>query len=351
MSIVLATSGCEDIGTEPGGPEGLRLLGLKGMQVVSLRYDAPYLYSCTAQNGVWRWDGRAMHTWQYLGLGDSSLGHYSDVGALDIDVLGDTLLVAYNGYGANPSRSGQTLVAIWRSTDRGQSWHAGDRGIPETLIPLEGNVITSVRRSPHVPGVVIGAFGTTLYRSTDGGNWWQLIYGRRGVFLNEGIVRWNSHRPGEVWDAGMTSIFSPFTLCMSQYGSSFKLSVDYNALGFGTDGTVADIAFDANDADRIYAATSYGPISSTDGGYHWEARKMILPDSGSVSALLSHPSLPLALFLAGTSAYYSSDGGATIRVIGQIPDQYIFCIQFDPSSSRLFLGSSSGVYEMPFSGG
>lgn len=348
ISIVitlLLQSGCKDNGVGPIGGE--KFTNFEGKLPLQMALADPYLYVCAASDGVWRRDIRSMTPWEFLGLRDTSLGRYSNVGALDIDVLGDTVLIAYNG--AAPHVVLDSTVGIWHSTDKGSTWSRFDRGIPETIdFRVEGNLITDVKRSPHVPTNVVAVFQDVLYKSTNSGYDWVLTQGRRGMILNWGKVKWNPNRAGEVWNFGETAIFSPFLIRLSNFGSTRDLEVDFTALGFPSDGRVFDLAFDRRNVNIVYAATSNGVIKTTDGGYTWLTNVIKLPNNESVYEIASHPLLDSVLYLAGSKGMYvTRDGGQTAELIGKVERGFIESFALDIQGNQLFVGTArDGIYAL-----
>jgi hypothetical protein len=235
--------GCRDSSTGPLQGE-LEFLGFDDKFALRMVWTDPYLYICAGSDGVWRRDMQNKTNWEYLGLRDTSLGRYTNVGALDIDIYQDDILVAYNN--SSPYIEPENTVGIWRSIDGGKSWIRSDTGIPESITdPYEHNVITSLQRSPHLPNILIGWIDPTMYRSTNGGSQWTMLFGQRGVVSGIGSVRWNPYQPGEVWTFGEAGLFYPYCFSTQNYGLGPKTSVNFDKLGFPSDGAVYDVAFDA----------------------------------------------------------------------------------------------------------
>jgi hypothetical protein len=345
---------CKDNVTEPINTT-LEFVGFEDKFALRMVLDEPNLYVCAGSDGVWRRDIRSMSEWQYLGLRDTSLGKYGNVGALDIDVSGDDILVAYNG--STPHVNFNNTIAVWRSTNGGMDWFRSDSGIPETIDSLlEQNIFTSLQRSPHQPNIVIGCIESTSYRSTNGGSYWTLLAGRRGVILNEGYVRWHPFRPGEVWFFGEASLFYPYCYSLQNYGADPKTGVNFDSLGFPSDGAVYDVAFDAGNADIVYAATSQGVIMTADGGYTWRNNAISLQDNGFVFRMAYHPSIRGVLYLAGGKRIYVTyntwfNQGKIGKMIGEIERGFISSILLDTLGDQLFIGTiGEGVYTLKING-
>lgn len=322
--------------------------GIDDKLVTKLVYEKPYLYAGAAANGVWRRNMEKMTDWEYLGLADTSLGNWSNVGVVDLDIRGNDIIASYNSAvaGVDP----KTTVGIWRSKDGGRNWFRSDNGIPETITdPYESNVISTCRRSPDRPNVAIAVYSAAVYRSTDSGYQWSLIAGRRGIVGGDDHERWNPFQPGEIWGWGTSSVFQPYLGAAKDYGLSGKVGVDFFKLGFPSDQIVSDVAFDSGDPNIMHVATSQGLMKSTDGGYNWVVGKATIPDSGYVRFIVGHHYKPGVLFLSGyTSVYYSTDHGETMQVLSQVP-HVVESITIDEGGNRIFVGTSKGVYKISFS--
>lgn len=338
--MIILQFACKDGGTEPI-LEMPVLLGFEDKFALRMVLAEPYLYVCAGSNGVWRRDIRRMSEWQYLGLRDTSLGRYINVGALDMDVLGEDILVAYNG-GA-PHVIPESTVSVWRSTNGGTNWFRSDSGIPESITdPQEHNVINSLQRSPHTKQIGLAVYGPATYRSTDIGSSWQFS-GVRGVFVNIDHVRWHPFRAGEAWFFGETALFAPYLRAMRDYGLTPKTHANFDSLGFPSDATVNDIAFDAGNPEIVYAATSFGVIITTDGGYTWRRNAVNVPDNGFVFRMAYHPSIASVLYLAGGKRVYASrDGGIRTELIGEVEHGFITSLVLHIQGNQLFVGTTEG---------
>jgi hypothetical protein len=309
----------------------------------------PYLYVCAGSDGVWRRNIRKLMDWEYLGLKDTSLGKYTNVGALDIDVLGDDILVAYNGSAQHVEA--ESTISVWRSIDGGENWFRSDSGIPETIdFSVEHNLLTSLERSPHKDNIVISLINPAIYRSTNGATHWTLLSGERGVITGLGDVRWHPFRPGEVWFFGENALFAPYCFARKDYGLNSKTALNWDSLGFAYDGAVYDIAFDAGNPDIVYVTTSQGVVKTKDGGYTWQKNVINLPDNGYVFRTANHPSIPGVLYLAGgKGVYMTRDGGKTVHLVEEIEHGFITSLAFDPQYNKLFVGTTEGgIYGLKF---
>lgn len=347
LSMIILV-GCMTSSVEPK-LDKIEFLGFEDKFALRMVIAEPHLYVCAGSDGVWRRNIRVMSDWEYLGLRDTSLGKYTNVGVLDIDVLNQDILVAYKGLA--PGLIPDSVVSVWRSTNSGAEWFRSDTGILQSRQdPEEPNVINSLQRSPHQKATVIAVYGPAHYKSTDYGANWNFS-GIRGVFVNQDYVRWHPIKPGEVWFFGETSVFSPYCYAKSDYGITPKLSVNFDSLDFPSDAAVNDIAFDVN-VDIIHIATSYGIISTSNGGYTWQQNVVSLPDSGFVFRMAHHPSIGGLIYMAGGKRIYRTQkkvAGYTVNLIGEIDRGFITSLVYDLKFNKLFIGTTEGgIYALKF---
>lgn len=345
--LILSTiKSCKYSGTGPT-IYNWEFLGFEDKFALRLVLAETYLYVCAGSDGLWRRNiQNSVADWQYLGLADTSLGRYANVGVLDVDVKEQDILVAYNG--SAPHVVAESTVGIWRSIDAGRHWFRSDNGIPETIdFSLEHNIITSLQRSPHLQNIVISVISPAVYQSTDDGNNWRLIWGMRGVISGLERVVWHPFQAGEVWFFGETALFAPILCAVQNYGLKPKAGVNFDTLGFPSGGSVNDIAFDAGNPNIVYAVTSYGAIKTTDGGFTWQTGAVRIPDNGYAFCMAQHPTIPNRLFLAGGKhIYISSDGGENVKVLGKLSDCFIQSLALDVGGNKLFIGTTKGVYSL-----
>lgn len=276
-------------------------------------------------------------------MADASLGKNVNVGVLDMDVVGQDLLVAYNG--AAQHVEARNTVGIWRKTNGGQNWFRSDSGIPESIVdPFENNVINSLQKSPHRSEVVVAVYGSATYVSMDYGYHWQ-FQGARGVAVNTDYMRWHPYEPGEVWIFGETSVFAPYLRSRKDYGLTPKVGVNFKALGFPSGGTVTDVAFNIGNANIIYAATSNGLIRSPDGGYTWHLIEIRIPGGIFILRLVEDTKAAGGFILAGgTRIYYTSNGAQTINLLTDLgQERLIQALALDKDGRNLFAGTTRGV--------
>lgn len=354
--LIIIFAGCNSKIVEPNLYK-IEFLGFEDKFALRMVIEEPYLYVCAGSDGVWRQNIMVMSNWEYLGLKDTTLGKYTNVGALDIDVLTNDILIAYNGSTSKlppiPPISPSNIVSIWRSTNAGVTWFRSDTGIPESISDsLEFNILTSLQRSPHQKEIIISCYESTSYLSIDNGNTWKLLSGLRGVLLNFGAIRWHPFQPGEAWLFGVTALFEPYCFAISDYGKTPKVGVNFDIIGFPSDAAVYDIAFDADNFDIIHITTSYGIISTSDGGFTWRRNALKLPDSGFVFRMAHHPAIGGLIYMAGGKRIYRTQkkvAGYTVNLVGEIDRGFITSLVYDLKFNKLFIGTTEGgIYALKF---
>ncbi|OQY25938.1 MAG: hypothetical protein B6244_14555 [Candidatus Cloacimonetes bacterium 4572_55] len=317
-------------------------IGFEDKLAVAMDLEDPYLYVAAGSAGIWRRDIRSLTDWEYLGLADSILGHYLKVGATDLDVFGQDILVAFvkNNLGVDPD----STIGIWRSTTAGSNWFRSDSGIPETI--EDGfSIIEGIGRSPHNPAIVFSCLEGNIYKSTNGGNNWSMIRGEQGILLGQGYLEWHPYREGEAWFFGDDALFAAYLFSRRNYGDQHGGSVPwFEDIGFPSDSAVYDVGFDSGDPDIIYALTSMGLIKATDGGYDWQVGGFEFPD-GAAYNVLGDPLHPGITYFCGSNRlYYSNNGARDIYTLTEIDTGYVMTMLFDKSQREVIIGTTAGIY-------
>jgi hypothetical protein len=325
----------------------LQLIGFQDKYAIKLAWEEPYLYVCACDDGLWRRNLQQMTQWEYLGLADSSLGHFTNVGVLDVAVNGSMdIVVAYNMAveGVDPDSS----VAVWRSSDFGTTWQHSDAGIPESrLYPGEYSAVNALQQAPEDPNLIIAVYGPAIYRSTDRGMNWAFS-GAKGIFVNTDNIRWDPFRTDEVWTYGETSLFTGYLHKSTDAGITFGATPDFISLGIPSGYEVSSLAFDVADETRVFVATPYAVIRSTDHGESWQIAYGVIPNNGYASCIVEDPRRPHTLFLAGGGyVYYSSDGAVSADIIAELPQGHIYSLLLDQKNAKLIIGTNEGIFLLP----
>jgi photosystem II stability/assembly factor-like uncharacterized protein len=294
----------------------------------------------------------------------------------------------YAGTGeANPSGGGQTHFGdgLYRSTDDGQTWQPDGLG--------DSGAIGRIAVNPQNPNeVFVAATGSLqwvsgqrgLYRSTDGGNTWQLVLPPTNDKTGAVDVAVDPQNPNVVlaslWDRYRNSgaFFyggAGSGLYRSTDGGSTWTRLDNSNIAgsvcpWDPDGTGLDssaslgrigIAFAPSDGNRVYIQSSgaFGPDKgfyvSNDAGQTWtcSAGEPGDPNAGYewvFGRLWVDPADENHVFAADISLRESFDGGATWHnSSGPHADQH--AMAWDPNTPNLvYLGDDGGVYRSPANG-
>lgn len=149
---------------------------------------------------------------------------------------------------------------LHRSLDGGRSWETATDGLP--IGPLEQRIdsIALDRRNPERAWLCAA---TGLYRTTNGGAFWQVVDMGRWRDLRDVAV--SPHRSGHVVVAGTTGGMAPVPLVLvtSDDGASWtRADLDERV-------QPASQLFSGRGPERLLAGSNAGVLTSTDGGASW----------------------------------------------------------------------------------
>ena len=110
------------------------------------------------------------------------------------------------------------------------------------------------------------------------------------------------------------------------------------------DTTIEALAIDPATPTTLYSGTFNGVFKSTDGGAHWAVMNIGLSDA-TVRALVIDPATPATVY-AGTDGgvFQSTDGGATWRVMSSgLTNTFVRVIAIDPvNPTKVYVGTDGG---------
>jgi photosystem II stability/assembly factor-like uncharacterized protein len=250
-------------------------------------------------------------TWQRLSTPFEPMSIYLTCATIDRD---DNIYIAGNGNSYKP--------LIYRSSDGGQSWEI-------ISPPVDSGLVTSIHADNREGLYLRGPFG--IYRTIDTGRQWRRIFdgptndfkldhrGRLYAIVDSGVAE--STDRGDSWrlmfqnatDVAFNSfaVDSSGTIVAPAGGGLFRRSREISSWKEITDGIYSSVRCITSDSTgRTFAGTTgAGLFYSDNGGEQWlRTGQAILPDT--VSSILAFPD---GLVLAGTirGLYVSEDRGLT----------------------------------------
>lgn len=183
---------------------------------------------------------------------------------------------------------------IYSSNDGGVTWTSNSE--------MQGQSIRALTASPSDPKILIAGTLKGVYRSTDGGEHWQLISPAGSMELHE----------------------------------------------------VESIAIDPVDPQIIYAGTWHLPWKTVDGGEHWAGIKQGIIEDSDVFSIILDPKTPKVVYASACSGIYKSeDGGGKFQKIQGIPStaRRTRVLMQDPKNLNIvFAGTTEGLWRTVDSG-
>ena len=267
---------------------------------------------------------------------------------------------------------------IYVTTDGGFSWSEINNGL--TLKDIE--TITIDPKNSDV--IYAGTYGAGIFKSTNGGKTfvpkntglsearikkitidfqdsnllYAVLYGNAGIFRSEdGGKSWNEINSGiagsdkDIASFAIDPLDSSVLYAVTQsngkifksanYGDSWKeLSSKFSET------LINEILIDYTNSNIIYFATNKGIYKSEDKGATFRAKNSNFGDL-EVKMLVMHPKDPLMLYASTFSSglYKTTNGGdAWVSKSNGLPFYSVICIQINPKTSEVFLGTDKGIY-------
>lgn len=333
--------------------------------VVGIPGPSKTLFVAAAAGGIWKTNNNGI-TWRPV---------FDDKRVISMGMLAiapsDTQQV-WAGTGEPNSRNSiEPGGGIFKSTDGGLTWTA--KGLEKT------EAIGRIVVHPTNPNIVfVAALGATwrsnpergLYRTTDGGNTWQLVkfISDKAGFIDVAI---HPKDPNILFAASWERVRTPYSLKSGGPGSALWKSTDggttWNEVKGGgwPDGVKGRIGLDINlgnpnfiyamvegtavDASGNYEMPGRAPRDnglwrSTDGGATWTKMNSINVRPFYYSLVRSDPKNPERVYFSSTPLKVSDDGGRTSRDAAQgvhVDDHGIWIDPNDPE--RWVLANDGGI--------
>lgn len=339
IAAILYTTGCDQ--DEETALEDWEFLGFADKYALKLEIEGDFLYVAAGKAGLWKIDlDEESSPWVYCGLADPALELASSSGVLDVDVVGNEILVAYNDVHLD-----STDVGSFSSIDGGTSWARSDSGIASADFPY--SYLFSAQRSPLNPDIAL-AYNGAMFKSTNGGRSWH-AQTERGVIAQQLYLKWHSARGNICWFFGSGSFFGP-VLGYNDVSADTSRGFDMVKILEFVDNTCFDVTFDATDPDVVYVGTFRQMIKTEDYGDTWIVPLFEHPEGGFFKAVEGHPTIHnLVFFGGGRTLFMSRDGGETQESIETPNDTQIFDMIFDQKRDQLIISTENGVYASPLS--
>jgi photosystem II stability/assembly factor-like uncharacterized protein len=200
--------------------------------------------------------------------------------------------------------SKRILVGAWiLGSSEGGLYISNDGGVNwESEADMRGQSIRSLAAAPSDPKTLVAGTLTGVYRSTDGGERWQLI---------------------------------------SPVGSQEIHEVE-------------SVAIDPANPQIIYAGTWHLPWKTTDGGEHWTNIKQGVIDDSDVFSIIVDPKDPSVVYASACSGIYKSqNGGEKFQKVQGIPStaRRTRVLMQDPQNLNIvFAGTTEGLFRTGDSG-
>ncbi len=291
-------------------------LGLENKFIKRLRLFKPYLYACTASDGLFRKDIQSVSSsWQYMGFP----GNVSDV--LVNQENPEEILIA-----SQPSDNSEH--GIYKTIDGGNNWFVSDSGLGYDV-----NYYSHPEIFCQPPYILFTA--GYLARSSNFGDTWEVIH--RIGSVND--FRYHKKYNNILWIGGSNLFGGPILYFSNDSGTTW----DYDLLEtlVTGDDAIFSIAFDPNDPDVVYASMSKRIIKTTDGGSSWFT---IISYSGTgyIFSIVEDDSQSDRLFAAaGFTALETRDGGKNWFDLESSNGSGIVTMLYDSEDKALYIGTGS----------
>ncbi len=297
--------------------------------VIGIPNQPNVFYMGVNDGGVWKSTDFGQ-TWQPI-FDDQPTGSIGSIAIAPSDPN-----IIYGGSGEGLQRPDlSTGDGIYKSTDGGKTWqHLGLR---------DGQQIPAIAIDPHDPNRVFAAvlghpYGPNqergVFRSTDGGATWQkVLYKDENTGARD--VVFDPSNPRKIYAVLWASRQFPWESSANGPGSGIYVSNDggnnWRQLLLGLpawdDGLgPMSIGIAASNPRRMYARVEArrngGFYRSDDAGENWKRvsnEQRVVGRGGDTSAIRVDPRNPDVVYVANTSTYRSTDGGATFTAFKGAP--------------------------------
>ena len=332
LAFPILVLGCADDGPSRPPEKGWYFLGLEQHQVTGLELAWPYLYACTAREGLFR--ARVSRTnpkWHCLGLDEEWCN--------DVEVLADGAILV-----------GLTS-GLQRSDDNGLTWALSDSGIRG-----DGDRRCRVTCFASCAGAIFaGTDQCGLYKSTDNGLSWALIWGGPGFGYEHLQIQPHPADCALMFNVGYSARGFNALQVSRDSGETWQGPQEAELRGFSFPSAVA---VDPVDTDIAYVGTRGALFRTTDRGESWEV--VLRPPEGLWFAALAHDKeVSGHMFAAGNPyqraapstapyLYETLDAGQTLEIVETPVANPITHLLSDSSHRILFVATTGGIFKYAY---
>jgi photosystem II stability/assembly factor-like uncharacterized protein len=232
-----------------------------------------------------------------------------------------------------------TTRGVFKSTDGGASWHellaSPHVVLDRRVVGHTGTEVSALAVDSHDPRIVYAiASEHGLYKSTDGGNHWQLLGRSFGATSDTAALALDPQDPETVWAAAV-GLFKSVDGGLTWRSSGFEGS------------TVHAVVLDPNMPTHVYVGTEEGAFKSTNAGATWRALQGPV-DGVDVLALAIDPEHPENVFASTESGVFvSADAGSHWRRLGRhLPVRNYDALAIDTAAGMVYVGAfGGGIFE------
>ncbi|RYZ55415.1 MAG: hypothetical protein EOP49_02880, partial [Sphingobacteriales bacterium] len=325
--------------------------------------------------------------------GTTMLSNVVEIGLFD--GAGRVTCLVIDKADSNHLVAGAATGGLWSTHDRGRTWAPIDDHLPTLSIrsitqnPLQTNTYYACTNTTMVTAAGSGIARPDIYKSSDGGQTFQLLPATAGTFNNvtrvvcspldvntvyalsnkflggRGLYRSQNGGQsftlvmpvanGEVNDLevlpdGRVLVSVDDEVFRSPNGNSGTFTPSVSGLNGTNTFTYIDMAFSPSQPNRVYAITTggnsgVGLFKSIDGGQNWTFQQSLV--SGEFTRTLGvKPNNP-DFYLAGSvGLYLTQNGGSTFNFYGAGGVDW-WSVNFDPHNpDKLFLTFDQGIVEI-----
>jgi photosystem II stability/assembly factor-like uncharacterized protein len=306
------------------------------------------VYAGAAEGGIWK-STDAGSSWQPLTDTQNSLAS----GSIKLDPANPNIIYVGTGE-ANSASDAYYGAGLLKSTDAGATW----QNIQSPFVTGGTSVrIAALDIYPSNDNVLLAATtrtaGSGIYRSTDAGATWTLVYSGGPTFA----VRFLPNSPNTAVAVGFdVNLDQQVILRSTDAGVTWQVIIHASPdFGFGDLTAQGSIALGTGH-NTIYAAlggnTAALLYKSTDAGATWTAvnNKTTTGQTMCTSAcwysltLAVHPTDPNLVYFGAVDLFRSTDGGNNWQSVTDALHVDHHVLTFTPAGDRLYAGNDGGVW-------